>query len=404
MIIDADDDHMTIRLEKQKAGPMTLISKDDLQRLMQTEDKCCISIFMPTHPNTAQTEQDQIRFKNLIRQAEKRINETAACAKNMQSALVQGRQLLQENSFWRYAADGLALFLSTDQFQPYRLPLKFEELMVAGSRFHIKPLLPLFSSDGRFYVVALSQNEVRMLQCTRFNSMAVDLPELSGGLPAVLNYDDTGKALQFHTGTADGDGRRSAMFHGHGDGVDDGKDEIIQYFRQVDAVIDRILHNETAPLVLAGVDYLLPLYRSVSGYANLAEDGIQGNPDDLPAQTLQAKAWEIVQPYFAASQEEESARLRQFAGTGLASGDLREIVAASIQGRVDVLFVAAGQQRWGVLAPDGSQVKLLAQADAGSEDLLNRAAMETLMHGGRVFALHPQQVPLEGPAAALFRF
>ena len=100
----------------------------------------------------------------------------------MMPALAQGRQLLQENSFWRYAADGLALFLSTEQFQPYRLPLKFEELMVAGNRFHIKPLLPLFSSDGRFYVVALSQNEVRMLQCTRFSSMAVDLSELSGGL------------------------------------------------------------------------------------------------------------------------------------------------------------------------------------------------------------------------------
>jgi len=383
---------------------MTLISKNDLQRLMRIEDKCCISIFMPTHPDTAQSEQDQIRFKNLIRQAEKRINETAACAKSMQPALAQGRELLRENSFWRYAADGLALFLATDQFQPYRLPLKFEELMVTGSRFHIKPLLPLFSSDGRFYVLALSQNEVRMLQCTRFSSMAVDLSELSGGLPAVLNYDDTGKTLQFHTGTADSDGRRSAMFHGHGIGVDDDKDEIIQYFRKVDAVIDRILQNETAPLVLAGVDYLLPLYRSVSGYGNLAEDGIQGNPDGLSARTLQAKAWQIVQPYFAAGQEAQSARLREFAGTGLASGDLPEIVAASLQGRVDVLFVAVGQQCWGIAAPDAGRVKLLAQAAAGSEDLLNRAAVETLMHGGRVFALHAEQVPLEGTAAAIFRF
>lgn len=383
---------------------MTLISKDDLRRLMQTEDKCCISLFMPTHPDTAQTEQDQIRFKNLIRQAEKRLNETADCAKSMRPALAQGRQLLQENSFWRYAADGLALFMSTDQFQPYRLPLKFEELMVAGDRFHVKPLLPLFSSDGRFYVLALSQNEVRMLQCTRFSSMALDLPELAGGLQAVLNYDDSGKALQFHTGTTDSAGRRSAMFHGHGAGVDDSKDEIIQYFRQVDAVIERMLSNETAPLVLAGVDYLLPLYRSVTGYRNLAEDGIEGNPDGLPDRTLQAKAWEIVQPYFAASQEAESARLRQFVGTGLASGDLREIVAASVQGRVDVLFVAAGQQCWGILAPDASRVKVLAQAAAGSEDLLNRAAVETLMHGGQVFALPAEQVPLEGPAAALFRF
>jgi hypothetical protein len=322
----------------------------------------------------------------------------------MTPALAQGRELLQKYSFWRYSADGLALFLSTEQFQTYRLPIKFEELMVTGNRFHIKPLLPLFSSDGRFYVLALSQNEVRMLQCTRFSAMAVDLSELSGGLREVLRYDDTGKTLQFHTGTADSDGRRSAMFHGHGVGVDDTKDEITQYFRQVDAVIDRILQNESAPLVLAGVDYLLPLYRSATSYRNLADEGILGNPEGLSVQTLHTKAWQIVQPIFAATQEEESARLQQFLGTGLATGDLREIVPASVQGRVDVLFVATGQQRWGILASDGSRVKLPAEAAAGSEDLLNLAAVETLMHGGRVFALHPEQVPLEGSAAALFRY
>ena len=384
---------------------MTLISKDDLRQLMQAEDKCCISIFMPTHPDTAQMEQDQIRFKNMIREAEKRIHDMEVPAKSKTHMLAKGRRLLQEISFWRYAADGLAVFWSSERFQPYRLPLKFEELLVAANRFHIKPLLPLFTSDGRFYVLALSQNEVRMLQCTRFSVMAVDLPELSGGLQEVLKYDDTGKAFQFHTGTAGGGGgRRSAMFHGHGVGVDDAKEEIGQYFRQVDAVTRKILQNESAPLVLAGVDYLLPLYRSVSGYSNLVDGSIQGNPDGLSAQTLQAKAWEIVQPYFTKSQEDACARLQQYAGTGLASGDLREIVPAAVQGRVEVLFVARGQQCWGALDSAGNQVKLQGEAAAGSEDLLNRISVETLMQGGRVYVVQPDQVPLEGSAAALFRF
>lgn len=387
---------------------MTLISMNDLRQLMDTEENCCISIYMPAHSEKAEIEKDQIRFKNLIRKAEKSFDELEPSAKARDQALTRGRQLLEEISFWRKSGDGLAAFWSVEQFQPYRLPLKFEELLVAAPRFHIKPLLPLFSSDGQFFVLALSQNEVRMLQCTRFSAMAIDLPELSGGLQQVLKYDDTGKELQFHTGTAGGGaggiGRRSAMFHGHGVGVDDSKDEIVQYFRKIDSVIRKILPNETAPLVLAGVDYLLPLYHSVTGHGNLAEKGIQGNPDGLSAQKLQAKAWEIIAPYFRRKQNEASGRLLELAGTGLASGDLREIIPASIQGRVDVLFVSTGQQCWGILDPEGYQFKLLAEETVGSEDLLNRIAVETLMQAGQVYAVEPDQVPLGGSAAALFRF
>jgi hypothetical protein len=194
------------------------------------------------------------------------------------------------------------------------------------------------------------------------------------------------------------------MFHGHGVGVDDAKDEILQYFRKIDGVTWKMLQNETAPLVLAGVDYLLPLYRSVTSYGNPLSEGIQGNPDGLSVETLHAKAWEIVQPQFTKNQQDAAARLRQKVGTGLASGDLLEIVPAAVQGRVDTVFVAEGQPCWGIFDLVANEVTLKDKATAGSEDLLNLIAVETLINGGRVYVVEPRQVPLKGPAAALFRF
>ncbi len=44
--------------------------------------------------------------------------------------------------------------------------LSFEELLVITHRFHNKPLLPFFTNDGLFYIRALSQNEVRLLEGT----------------------------------------------------------------------------------------------------------------------------------------------------------------------------------------------------------------------------------------------
>ena len=50
--------------------------------------------------------------------------------------------------------------------QVYRLTLEFESLVVVGDRFHLKPLLSLFFGDRYFYLLALSQNQVRFFQAT----------------------------------------------------------------------------------------------------------------------------------------------------------------------------------------------------------------------------------------------
>ena len=71
-----------------------------------------------------------------------------------------------------------------------------------------------------------------------------------------------------------------------------------QYFREIDRQLQKVLGNETAPLVLAGVECNLPLYRNATGYAHVLDEGIYGNPEGRPAEELHAAAWEIVKPHF----------------------------------------------------------------------------------------------------------
>ena len=76
-------------------------------------------------------------------------------------------KLLKELYFWQHQSAGLAIFITSNRVRRYRLPLNFAELMVVTDHFHISPLLPLFTGDGQFYILALSQNEVRLLLGTR---------------------------------------------------------------------------------------------------------------------------------------------------------------------------------------------------------------------------------------------
>jgi hypothetical protein len=380
---------------------MELLSRAELETLIEEPEGLCVSIFLPTHRAGAQTQQDPIRLKNLLGEAEERLLAKGLRTQEVAGLLEPARELLADSVFWRHQSDGLAVFLSSGVFRYYRLPLNFEDLVVVADRYNLKPLLPLLTGDGQFYVLALSQNEVRLLRATRHSVSEVELEDIPESLADTLRYDDQEKQLQFHTGTAGGRGGRAAIFHGHG--PDDPKDDILRYFRQIDRGVQELLKGSQAPLVLVGVDYLLPIYREASRYPHTIEEGVTGNPESLRPEDLHERAWDAVRPRFSEAQQNAAARYRQLAGTGQTSRDVREIVAAAYYGRVETLFVASGAQQWGVFDPDTGEVDL--HEGLGGEDLLDFAAIQTVLQQGTVYVTHPENMPTEdATAASVFRY
>lgn len=385
---------------------MDLLSRDDLRALIEERADPCVSVFLPTHrAGPAELQQNRIRLKNLLREAEDRLVEGGRRASAAREIVGSGRALLEDGAFWRHQADGLALFLTPAGSRHYRLALRFPELVVVGPRFHVKPLLPLFAEDGRFYVLALSQKDVRLLQGTRQSVTEVDLTGVPRSLAEALRYDQFEKQLQLHTASGPGRGGRGAVvFHGQGMDMEDTKANILRYFQQIDAGLRDFLREERAPLVLAGVEYLFPLYREASAYPHLLETGIAGNPELLRAEELHARAWDVVKPHFQKAQAQAAARYQELAGTGRASDRLEEVVPAAHQGRVDSLFVAVGAERWGTIGPDGRVAESRTSPAPGDEDLLNVAAAETVRNRGTVYAVEPSQVPGGAELAAIFRY
>lgn len=86
-------------------------------------------------------------------------------------------------------------------------------LAVATDRFHLKPLLQLLSGDGQFYILALSQNQVRLFQGNRYHVSGVELTDLPTSMAEALQLDNPQQNLQFHTGTSQGGGGDRATFH-----------------------------------------------------------------------------------------------------------------------------------------------------------------------------------------------
>jgi hypothetical protein len=382
-----------------------LLTKERLESLMSTGGDQLVSLYMPAHRLPNEAEQDPIRLKNLLTKAEEQLKEQGMRTPTARALLQPAQALMGNSAFWRHQSDGLALFLAPKEAHIMRLPLRFRELVVVGEFWHVKPLLPLFAGDGRFYVLALSQKAVRLLEGTRDSIAELVLDNVPTSLAEALRFDDPESQLQFHTSTAaPGGGTRRAVFHGHGVGKDDEKSDLLRYFHQIDRGLQEILRNERAPLVLAGVDYLLPIYRETNEYRWLLDDVLTGNYDDPRPEELHAEAWPLVEPVFASQREEAKQRFQQLSNSELATTNLKQIVEVAHQGRVETLFVPLGQRQWGRYDPSAGRIELFADHQPGARDLLDLAAVQTYLNSGVVFAIEPAEMPNSATVAAILRY
>lgn len=391
---------------------MTLISIDELKNLIENSQAPCVSLYMPMQKAGPEIRQNPIRFKNLVHEAEERL-QALEIAPNEIENLLQPVKELDEAEFWENQDHGLAIFISPQVFRYYSLPIECQELVVVSHQFHFKPLLNVINSDGRFYILALSQKDLKFYEGTRSGITEVEVENMPKNLDEALQYDETAKDGQFRIATSKGSTNNSftrsqpGAFHGQGSPDRDHHQEaILQFFHAVDTALYEKLRDQKAPLILAGVEYLHPIYREANKYPHLLEDGITKRQEVFQADELHAQAWEIVEPLFHHSEQEAIELFQQLEGeeTGTASSDIKEIVSAAYYQRVDSLIVPVGQQIWGTFDPDTMAVDLHPEPQPEDGDILDLAAIHTLLNGGTVYAVEPEQMPDGKPVAAIFRY
>lgn len=391
---------------------MNVPSKDQIKELMQVREQPCISLFFSTARGGPDMQQNRMKLVNQVREVERRFQsgEVAAGQRNEPAKLLAPiHHLLEDSAFWQHPGDGVAVLRSWDRFHVYCLPFHVKEHIAIASHFYCKPFLTLLN-DGPFYILAVSQNEIRLLKGTRYGIQAVAVPDtVPENLAQALRYEDPENQLRYYSSSAGGaspsqGGRRAVIFYGHGGAADAAKDYLLDYFRQIDKGLHELFHDQHAPLILAGVGYLLPLYRQANTYPHLIEQGVEGNPELLNEKTLHEHAWTVAEPFVLKEQQEALALYRDREQTDQASANISDIVPAAYYGRVTDLFVALDDEQWGSFHPTTYSLEIHETPHTGDDDLLDAAATQTLLHGGSVYALARAHMPGEVSIAALFRY
>lgn len=389
---------------------MDTLRLDEFKRLSAPQAGHCISLYLPTHVGGVAGEDDGPRLARLVERAEELLVKGGLRSPDARELMEPVRRLPADREFWKRRNRSLAVFVGTGIFQAIRIPLEIAEEVTVGRRFRLKPLLPMLSGNDAFYILTLSQHHARLYSATKYTAEEVPVPGLDQSLSEALGVETADRGEQVHAAASLGAGKgisrkQAGVFHGQGSHRETVKDDIVRYFRLVDEKLHDTLRDQQRPLVLAAVEYLLPLYRDVCTYPHVLAEGVSGNFDLASPAELRERAWPIVEPHLLAARRKAEERYRELGGAKrFAVSELKSVLVAAQGGRVAALFVDPRHEVQGEFDEVTGEL-FTHPAGKANDDLVELAIAQTVSKGGVVYPLDADNEKfVDGPLCALLRY
>lgn len=369
-----------------------------VSELLKKEHAPCVSILMPTHRSAPENQQDPIRFKNLLRQAEEQLTSGGTNKRDIRALLDPLEEKIADTMFWRRQSDGLAVFRSSDSIDWVHTLWSLPELSVVGPHFHVKPLLRMATSEREFLILGISEHGAHLYRAQ--GESVVEITPATVTAIFAEQLDDHHRAgRQVHTAGM------SSRYHAGDSQADLDKEILEESLRRADRELNVTVRELGAPVLLAGVQTAISLYRSHCSFSDLLVDGaITGNIEKMSPPELWEAGWPLAKAHFTAVEDQAIADYQKAAERGVASSDLGTVLAATSEGRVDRVLVAMGRQVWGSFDPATRGAEVHDTPSPGDEDLLNAVARFALTTGARLDVLPPGRMPSGSYAAASFRY
>jgi hypothetical protein len=325
--------------------------------------------------------------------------------REVRSLLEKFQALANDERFWNYRTDGLAILSASETFDIFELQRPVKELLVVADSFHIKPLLRILQSADRYQILCLTRHAARLYEGNRDALDAVELTDVPATITEALGDELTEPHLTVASyGLGAGEGGQ-AMHHGHGSRADEVDIDRERFFRAIDrAILEHHSRPSGLPLLLAALPEYHTPFRAMSHNPFLMAEGIQMNPESLSEEQLRSEAWQKVAPRYL----ERLAQLVEAYQVGrsrqLASDDVTDVARAAVAGRVATLLVEADRTLPGRIDAATGAVEPGDLAHPETDDLLDDLAEIVLRRQGQVVVVPAERMPSATGLAATYRY
>lgn len=366
-----------------------LPSRAECQALATARADACVTIYLRTTPRTQETAASRIEFGNLLREARHQLEEIGFDKRRLQALMEPLEDLAEDDEFWKYQANSLAVFATPVWMRSFRLANELTTMVQVADRFHLKPLFRATTFGHSAFILALSENAVRLVE------MHADLPASRvkvPGLPASA-ADAAGKStLNDRTG--------GVRIHGaEGQNV-----RLRQYVRQVDAALRPLLAGRETPLILAATGRLADMFRQINSYPHLLEGGIVESPDRLAEGELAERARPVLDAAHGQVLAEMRALYAERGGSGRATGDIARAARAATFGAVETLMVNIDSVVPGFVDDATGAVTFAERDDAIAYGVVDEIAARAFTSGARILGVRRHDLPEGEELSAILRY
>lgn len=374
----------------------------DLKTMLAAEGPCLSAyIALSTTPRSQSAKANALEWKETLRALEPKVQQNGAAARELFESIRDWDGILQGQ---QPQGRSVAVLRSPDVFRVTWIEAPVRSRAELGPHFYIRPLLPELTRDKAFYILALSQKDVRLLRCTARTSEEVPFPQhIATGYDAFMNTAQPDHLTEGRSAPGPGAGSSKGVMFTVSSDRDDKAEYLAHFYRQIDHGVEEVLRGKNEPVVLAGVEYEIALYRSLNSNLHLAQECVQGAPNSLKSGEMHARALDAMLRCHEKKIDEALAQYNHKVGAG-ASNRLKDVVTAAHDGRVLTLLVSESLEKTGVFDESTHTVKGRETGTSEDEDLINDAAVQTILHAGQVFVVSNGKMPNGAPLAAIFRF
>jgi hypothetical protein len=381
----------------------------EFKALAQIKGEVCVSVYLPVSPLVQNIRANRIAFRDLAREALAQLRETGVDKRKIVDFEerfehlaglerdVQDEDKIRKlqradpdpfDTFWHYQAHGLAVLSTPGLMQIFRLPNSPKPLAEVADRLHLTPLIRAMTSPHDIFVLALAEESVRLIHAfANFPPVRLQIPDLPG------NAEQATRRPSFHVRAPRG---RLQNLEGE-------KVLLHKYVRKVEQAIHSIFAGLNTPLVVAADEPLASMYRSLNSYPGLADEVIEGNPDQKTDADLEDAAIPILDRLYSREVKAVIALYDQLKPRR-ATTDVSYAAHAVTAGAVGQLLVDLDAVVPGLVSEVDGSVTYSASDDAETYSIVDEVARRALSTGARVLGARREELPDRAPLTAILRY
>ena len=361
----------------------------EFKALATVRGDACVSIYLPTTPLPQDSAVSRTQLKTFGKAALDQLDE-AGCDKRQHASISDHlAELDEDEEFWRFQAHSLAVLLTPETMRTFRLPNRLAAIVEVSNRFHLKPLLRAITFPHEAFVLALSENAVRLVE------VFADLP------PQQVAVDELPKSAADAVRRASVNDRSPSR---RIQGMEGQKVLLRQFCRRIDAALRPVLAGRSTPLILAATEPLASLYRLVNTYPGYAQATIAASPDRTSDADLAAAARPILDAIYARELESIRNLFESRRGQGRATNDLSDAARAATFGAIEQLMVDIDEVIPGTIDEVNGLITFAKEASARTYGIVDEIAARALLSGASVLGVRKEDIPGRAALAAILRY